>query len=870
MIRTPVHLLLVEDDAVDRLACKRALAEHPEHEFRITEAETARAGIAQARLEAPDLILLDHRLPDMNGLEFLAELAAETGEIAVPVVMLTGTQDIAVAVDAMRRGARDYLTKDSERNYLQLLPAVIRRVLREQRSLAEKREAEAKYRCLVEQIPTITYTADLDLPGHLLYISPQIRRLGFTPEEWLASPDGTLARIHPDDRPQVLAAFARSVESNAPLRCEYRLLARNGEARWFLDEAMVLSDERGRRLFLQGVLIDITEDKRREAELEYHRRRLEELVSRRTAQLEKQTELLESANTNLIAEIAERRRAAAALRESETRFRLLLESAGEGIYGLDNEGRCTFVNDAALEMLGYTRQEIIGRDTHSLIHHSYADGTPHPVEACRIYDAFRKGDPNRGIVELFWRKDNSCFPTECSVQPLRHAGRVTGAVLVFRDVSEAQALTRRLSHQASHDALTGLVNRQEFERRLDRVLADAQSEAGEHALCYLDLDQFKVINDSCGHAAGDHLLREIAGRLQGRLRARDTLARLGGDEFGVLLERCPLDQALRIATELRDEAQSYRFTWEGKPFKVGVSIGLVPLTAADSSANALIAADAACYAAKELGRNRVHVFHLEDAVLAHQRAQAGWVSRLTHALDADRFRLYSQPIAPLSARKSERPHYEILLRLLDEDDQLIEPGAFIPAAERYNLMPTIDRWVIREVISRHAAREALNADRPLYAINLSGHSLVDERLVEFVRSLLDEYHVPADMLCFEISETTAIANLARAACVIEEFKQLGCLFALDNFGSGIASFGYLRTLPVDYIKIDGGFIRTLAEDRIHRAMAEAINRIAHVMAIETVAECAESVDIIDLLREMGVDHAQGYALAIPQPLEQRE
>jgi diguanylate cyclase (GGDEF)-like protein/PAS domain S-box-containing protein len=1002
MNHATVRVLLVEDDAVDRLACRRALGAQTDYVFEVMEADTARAGLNRAHAEAPDLILLDYHLPDMDGVEFLAELAGDSGEMPVPVMMLTGADDVGVAVDAMRRGARDYLIKDGKGDYLKLLPTVIHRVLRESQAHADKRAAEdqlraaeAKYRSLIEQIPAIAYTAALDVPGKLLYVSPQIQRLGYSPDEWLASPDGVLNRVHPEDQARVLEAFAHSHESGVPLRCEYRLLTRNGAPRWFLDEARAVHDAAGASLCLQGVLIDITEDKRREEELEFHRRHLERLVVERTGQLEKQTVMLRSANANLVKEIDERWRAEAAakrsadevqdlydhapcgywshgtdgaivrinktalrwlgytreevlgrkitdfftpeggvtfqknyprfkergeiydlefellrkdgstlpvqlsatairdaagnfrkgraalfdisarrqaeeaLREAEARFRLLLESAGEGIYGLDTEGRCTFVNDAALAMLGYSRAELLGRDTHSLIQHSRADGSAYPAEACPIYAAFRTGQASQGLVEMLWRKDGSSFPAEYSAQPMREDGQVTGAVLVFRDVTESQALRHLLSYQATHDALTGLVNRQEFERRLERVLVESRSDGEEYALLYLDLDQFKVVNDTCGHTAGDQLLRQITARLHECLRGRDTLARLGGDEFGVLLEHCPLDQALRIATVLRDAAQDYRFVWEGKPFSVSASIGLVPLsTTIGGVSAALAAADAACYAAKEQGRNRVHLYQPDDALLAQQHTQMQWVSRLTHALEANRFRLYQQIIAPLGKHGQGRPHYEILLRLLDEEDRVVEPMAFVPAAERYNLMPAIDRWVIREVISRHAAqqRQAPVAERPIFAVNLSGTSLSDERLAEFVCGLLAEHGVPADMLCFEITETAAIANLSRATEFIRTLKREGCLFALDDFGSGMASFAHLKQLPVDFLKIDGSFIRTMAEDHVTRAMAEAINRVAHVMAIETVAECAESAPVLALLRELGVDHAQGYALARPQQM----
>jgi diguanylate cyclase (GGDEF)-like protein/PAS domain S-box-containing protein len=877
LTKAQVRILIVEDDEVDRMACRRALAQHPVYEFLIVEAETGRQGIELALSQKPECVLLDYHLPDLDGLEFLAELRRETGEIPVPVMMLTGADNVGVAVEAMKRGARDYLVKDTNRHYLELLPAAIERVLRERQALAEKlhtqarlREAEAKYRTLVEQIPAIAYIAALDVPGSLLYISPQIRRLGFSPEEWLSDPDGLLKQIHPEDRTRVRDAIAYCYASGELLRCEYRLITRTSEVRWLLNEASLVRDEAGEPLFLQGVLVDITKDKQVEEELRLHRRRLEELVARRTTQLEKQAEILKSANANLASELGARQRAEQALRASEERFRLLLESTGEAIYGLDTEGRCNFVNEAALKMLGYTRDELLGQPTHERIHHSCADGSPYPAVDCPIYDAFRKGTAMRAGVETLWRKDGSSFPAEYSSYPIRSGERITGAVLVFRDITEAQAMAQQLSHQATHDQLTGLANRREFERRLARVLANVHADhVDAAALCYLDLDQFKVVNDTCGHTAGDELLRQISALLQEKMRQRDTLARLGGDEFGILLEHCPLDQALRIANELREAVQDFRFAWQGRVFSIGVSIGVVAITTAtESLATALSAADAACYVAKDKGRNRVHVHEPGDVELAARDAQMQWVSRLTQALDEDRFALCYQPIAPLAAHAHERPHYEILLRLVGEDGQLVEPGTFIPAAERYNLMPAIDRWVLRRALEDFAERyrQTPEHELPIYAINLSGLSLNDIVLVDFIRQLLQDHQVPGHALCIEISEAAAIANLTQATHFIHALKELGCLFSLDNFGSGMHTFVHLKMLPVDFLKIDGNFVRSIVQDRVGRAMAEAINQVAHVMAIQTVAECAESDDILGLLKELGVDHAQGYAIMRPRLL----
>ncbi|WP_018232253.1 EAL domain-containing protein [Thioalkalivibrio thiocyanodenitrificans] len=868
MNRAPVHILLVEDDQVDRLACRRALVNHPDYDFKLIEAETARQGLQLALRQTPDLILLDYHLPDMSGLEFLAELGREAGEPPVPVMMLTGTDNVGVAVEAMRGGAHDYLVKDSERQYLELLPAVIERVLREQRLRTEKRAAEAKFRTLVEQIPAITYIAALDVPGRLLYISPQVRRLGYSPEEWLEDTEGLLKLIHPEDRSTVHEAYAASYEQGIPLRCEYRIVTREGQTRWMLDEARIVQDGNGKSLFLQGVLIDITEKKRTEEELRYHHQRLEELVARRTGDLEKQTELLRSANANLVDEIGERREVELALRASEARFRLLLESAGDGILGVDMDGNCTFVNGAALELFGYAEEELIGRP----LRICGEPGSP-AAEACEgsqcpIDAAVRSGVIRRGMIEPLVRKDGTTFTTDVSSYPLREGECISGAVLVFRDVTEHHEMAKKLTWQATHDALTGLVNRQEFERRLGQSLRGVNAGGGEHALCYMDLDWFKVVNDTCGHAAGDELLRRLSRLLQGHMRQRDTLGRLGGDEFGVLLEHCPSEQAVRIALELRDAVSDYQFLWKGQSFSVGASIGVVPLTAAMESADAALnAADAACYLAKERGRNRVELFDAEDTGLTRHHDEMRWMSRLTRALDEGRFRLYYQSVVPLVEAEHARHHYEILLRLEDPEEGLLEAATFVPVAERCNLMPTIDRWVLREVIATIAARGETAAEAPLFSVNLSAISFFDELLPGYLQDLLARHGVPGGMICLEVPESAAMANIRMAGEQIAQFKQLGCRVALDQFARGALAFSNLRSLPVDFVKLDGALIRSLTDDTVNRTVAEAIHLVAGAMSISTVAECTESDALIEQLKTLGIDFAQGYVLDRPRPIE---
>jgi diguanylate cyclase (GGDEF)-like protein len=438
-------------------------------------------------------------------------------------------------------------------------------------------------------------------------------------------------------------------------------------------------------------------------------------------------------------------------------------------------------------------------------------------------------------------------------------------VLVFHDVSESRELNRKLSYHASHDILTGLVNRREFEARLERSLRSARARETSYALCHLDVDQFKIINDTCGHSAGDALLGQVGALLKTKIRWRDTLARLGGDEFGVLLESCSLDEAMRMAEQLKETIRNYKFVWEERTFRLGCSIGVVPITGDSGDVAALLsAADSACAAAKEAGRNRVFSFQENDLDLMRRRKEMQMAAQVNNALEESRFELYRMEIAPLQ-RPDTGAHYELLLRMKDHAGKPIPPTEFILSAERYGITPQIDRWVVENAL-RWLVSEADERERlALCSINLSGQSLVDDKFLPFVQRMLKNSGIDGSKICFEITETAAIASYAQANRFIEALKkENGCKFALDDFGTGLSSFGYLKQFPVDFLKIDGSFVKGILHDPIDREMVRSINEIGHLTGKLTIAEFAENAEIINMLRNLGVDYAQGYGVASPQ------
>ena len=565
------------------------------------------------------------------------------------------------------------------------------------------------------------------------------------------------------------------------------------------------------------------------------------------------------------------RRVTDALFAQKERAQVTLHSIGDAVITTDERERVEYLNPTAEKLTGWGLREVSGKllsEVLQLCNATTGKPIPNPLHQALTENRIVSFGSNIDLV----RRDASRLAIEDSAAPIHdRSGKIIGGVLVFRDVSTARESAQRSSWEAAHDLLTGLVNRREFEDRIEAALTSARNSAKHHVICYMDLDQFKVVNDTSGHAAGDELLKTLTALLQTRIRESDTLARLGGDEFGLLLEGCSLERAQLIAADLLAAVGDFRFIWERQVFTVGVSIGLAAITSdSTTSIEILGAADTACYWAKDQGRNRVCTYSIADRDMTARRQQIGWISRIKSALEENRFTLFHQTYLPLNTAAGSRNHLEVLIRMIDEEGNLVQPGSFLPAAERYNLMPAIDRWVVGTVFARYHALVAERGGEPLTcAINLSGTSLNAEGFIDFVRQQAREHAMPPYSICFEITETAAINNLRKAAGFIQDCKSMGFLFALDDFGTGTSSFGYLKNLPVDYLKIDGGFVKNLERDAIDKAMTETINRIGHIMGIKTVAEYAENDAIIQELRSMGVDYAQGYGVCKPTPLFER-
>jgi len=725
-----------------------------------------------------------------------------------------GTLD--VYLDVARAPTTDELDKLSR--MARLAGIAIKRQLDEDRL----RTSEARYRGLFENVVDGVYIASRD--GEIITANPAlVEMLGFeSVEDLKAAGQTTVLYVNPIDRERV---FARLEAQGYVKNFEYRLRRKDGTEIVVLENSRAIYDEADRIVAHEGTITDITDRKR--------------------------------AETRVF--------------EEKERAQVTLQSIGDGVITTDADGNVDYINPVAQDLTGWDMRSARGTHVTELMmivnEHTRAS-CENPVIRCLKEGRVITLPENSVLIT----KNGEEVPIQDSAAPIRdRIGNIIGAVMIFHDVSKESRLFRQLSYQASHDTLTGLINRREFENRLATAL-DKISDNNEdtHALLYVDLDQFKVVNDTFGHTAGDALLRQLSETIQNNIRSSDVLARLGGDEFGILLERCSQERAIEVAEAIRGSIEGYRFEWKDSFTTVRCSIGVVLVTSENADVAGLMSsADVACYSAKDMGRNQVHFYRDSDASLRHEEMK--WVSRITSAVEEDRLELFFQPIIGIGEENGERRgHYELLLRMRDENGELVGPNQFIPAAERYNLMSTLDRWVIHEALSELADRNEDGVARYTLAINLSGTSLSEDRFLDFVIDELEKQKLPQGAICFEITETAAISNLARVVHFMQTLKKLGCKFSLDDFGSGLSSFTYLKNLPVDYLKIDGHFISNVAEDSVDESMVKAIHEVGSAMGIETIAERVETKQVLDKLGSLGVEFAQGYYIARPASVDSFE
>lgn len=686
-------------------------------------------------------------------------------------------------------------------------------------SQAQKKAGDdSLFRELAEQSTDILSLGDAE--GRLRYVSPAVLPLLGRRPEVLAGAR-FLRYVHPGDAPRLVASFERA--SSGGMReavVEMRLRHRERGWLWFECRLRWLAGSAEGEWRWVASLRDVTE-----------RRRFEQRMA------------------------AEKEQAQATLR-----------AIADGVISVSPNGRIDYLNPAAERITGWSAARAVGRRVTEVF--LPLGHRPPPEE----------GDSLAGLSAWFHavadapaslrRRDGSDCLVQASVASVADGeGQPRGLVLTFRDTSQTATLLRELAYRASHDALTGLFNREEFERQLKRLMLDATTGGGPHALCVLDLDQFKLLNDTCGHAAGDAMLKDVCQSLRERLAEGEVLARLGGDEFGLLLPGLGAAEAARRARELVAAVGRLRFRWGDRPFAVGACAGVASISREGGGhEDAMIAADAACHVAKEHGLNRVHVFEPADADMVRRQGEMRWIPRLQTALEVGDFQLQAHDVVPVVSGKPTGRHVEVLLCLPGASGRLVPPGEFLPAAQRYGLMERIDRWVIGRVCEWLQWREASGRGLPdLVMINLSGSSLSDPEFRDFLEEQVRSLGSAAP-LCFELTEGEAIANLGEASAFMRRMKRHGCRFALDDVGSGLSSFAYLKRLPVDFIKIDGQFVRDAATDAVNLAMVESIHRIGKVMGVQTIAECVEDEAVFRRMRGVGVDYCQGYLFGLPRPL----
>ncbi len=728
----------------------------------------------------------------------------------VSMVLAGGYHNALHALLRQRSEYRARLRLLGERNEAQ--SAALRRL----QQLQNERQRERR---LYLDGPVVVFRCRAETDWPIELVSPNVSQFGLDYEALALESTPFLALLHPDDAERLREeAFSSGGHGLDLPRWEgdVRITAGDGGVRWVychLAPAYGVYGVEGGIEYLDGYLFDVTE-------LREAKRRLQREMAK--------------------AQVA-------------------LNSIGDAVITIDARGRIETMNPEAERLTGWSADSARGLELSSVYRVLDEKGDAPPAE-------HSGEDASDTRTVTLRREGGSTLPIQQTVKMLRgRDGRPVGATIVFRDLSHAVAMERQLAQRATHDPLTGLLDRWAFEGHLRQLIRDACERGGEHVLLFIDLDQFKVVNDSCGHAAGDELLRKTADMLRQHFPER-TIGRLGSDEFGVLLERCSLREGAVAAERIRRALNAFRFAWRGKPFPVAASIGVEAVTARSGDvASVLCHADMACGAAKDQGRNRVQVYHESDQDLARRQGEMHCVSQITQALSEDRFVLYYQEIRPLDHAPDRHRHIEILVRMLDEQGDRIGPGSFLPAAERYNLVGEIDRWVLAQALEWYG-RHVRGGEALRMSINLSGATVGDESFLRFAQEQMRRHRVPPQAICFEVTESAAVAHIDEAVRFMRTLRAQGCRFSLDDFGSGLSSFGYLKHLPVDYLKIDGQFVKGIVDDPVDSVMVSAINEVGQAMGLHTIAEYVENESILRELNRLAVDYAQGYGVAPPKPL----
>jgi diguanylate cyclase (GGDEF)-like protein/PAS domain S-box-containing protein len=590
---------------------------------------------------------------------------------------------------------------------------------------------------------------------------------------------------------------------------------------------------------------------------------LERRVARRTEQLQR-------INDDLEEEISKRSKKEEELKESHRRFVDFAETAGDWFWEFDSDMRLSYVSDRFEHITGIPPEEFMGKTRREILAKQVIFDDKLQQETHLTMLSERKPY----VIQCMWlHKDGSTRIIRDSGKPVFNlVGQFTGYRSTVADITVSYHLTKQLDYQKTHDPLTGLRNRRTFEKSLSALIESVSVEHGaEHVLCLIDLDQFRIINESCGHLAGDELLRQLGNLFYKEIRKVDLLARLGGDEFGLIMEYCPISQANSLVEKLCKLVEEHKFSWNNNSFRLSISAGLVPINEhSKTAADVMIAADAACYAAKKLGRNRVHIYQENDAALVRLHSDITWVTNINRALEKERFCIYYQPIVPVDIseeRDRKANSYEIFIRMLGKNDDLIMPGEFLPAAEMYDLSEKLDRWMIRNTL-RWLSSNPMHLEKLKHCfINLSGKSIGDEGFLSWLKGVFIDYGVAPEKICFEVTETSAIANLTDAIYFINELKKIGCLFAIDDFGTGFSSFTYLKNLPADFLKIDGEFVKNILENKVDMSLVKSISEIGKIMGKKVIAEFVENMETAEALKGLGVDFIQGYAISKPKPLD---